>query len=128
MVDRVLIPIPGGRWLALDRDSFEAALAAGSEISPPLAQPSAVSVPRLLTSEQLSAELNVPATWIEEAARRGELPAVRVGKYVRFALSEVLGSLNPRMVSLQESRDSLVRVGRRRRETPEMSRLRPRVT
>ncbi len=46
----------------------------------------------LLTSPQLAAKLNVPASWVREKTRRraltrdqDPLPVVRLGKYVRFS-------------------------------------------
>jgi excisionase family DNA binding protein len=41
-------------------------------------------VVKLLTAQQVAEQLQVPTTWIYSAARRGDLPAVRLGHYVRF--------------------------------------------
>jgi excisionase family DNA binding protein len=105
VADRIVIALSDGRWLARDREAFEAALVAGAELEPTKASSVATAGPRLLTSEQLSDQLNIPPTWLEEAARRDELPSVRIGKYVRFDLEEVLACLNPRTaaVRLQKS-------------------------
>lgn len=43
-----------------------------------------VNSPALLSAEQAAKLWDVPKTWIGEAARRGELPCVRLGHYVRF--------------------------------------------
>jgi len=40
--------------------------------------------PALLSAEAAGKLFDVPKTWISEAARRGELPSVRLGHYVRF--------------------------------------------
>ena len=40
--------------------------------------------PTLLSAEQAAKLWDLPKTWISEAARRGELPCVRLGHYVRF--------------------------------------------
>lgn len=109
MADRVAIPLPDGRWLALDREVFDAAIEAGAELARPLAAPGAPTGPRLLTSEQISELLSIPANWFEEAARRDEIPCVRVGKYVRFALDEVLSAVNPRIASARVNAKSLIR-------------------
>jgi excisionase family DNA binding protein len=109
MSDRVLVPLPDGRWLSLDREAFEAALAAGVEFAPAVGAPAAPTGPRLLTSEQLAEQTSIPATWFEEAARRDEIPCVRVGKYVRFDLDEVLSSLNPRIASARVKHKPLIR-------------------
>ena len=98
MTDSIVVPLPDGRWLALDRPALDAALAAGAEMA---LQPMVAvypASPRLLTSAQLADQLNVPATWLEEAARRSEVPCVRLGKYLRFDIDEVMSSLNPRIV------------------------------
>jgi excisionase family DNA binding protein len=44
---------------------------------------------RLLTAEEIAERLNVPTSWVYSAARNGELPAVRLGRYVRFDESDV---------------------------------------
>ena len=113
MADRIAIPLPDGRWIALDRETFDAALAAGAQLSPPPATVRVPACPRLLTSEQLAEQLTIPATWLEEAARRDEVPFVRIGKYVRFDLDEVLSSLNPRIASARVLRKPLMRAGQK---------------
>jgi len=40
--------------------------------------------PTLLSAKAAAKLFDVPKTWISEAARRGELPSVRLGHYVRF--------------------------------------------
>ena len=40
--------------------------------------------PLLLTAEQAARRLGLTAHWVYEAARRGELPCVRIGRKVRF--------------------------------------------
>jgi len=40
--------------------------------------------PTLLSAGSAAKLWDVPKTWISEAARRGELPSVRLGHYVRF--------------------------------------------
>jgi excisionase family DNA binding protein len=40
--------------------------------------------PTLLSAEAAAKSFGVPKTWISEAARRGELPSVKLGHYVRF--------------------------------------------
>jgi excisionase family DNA binding protein len=39
---------------------------------------------RLISSETAAERWEVPKTWIEEKARRGELPCVKLGHYLRF--------------------------------------------
>jgi hypothetical protein len=113
MADRIFVPLPDRRWLALDRETFDSDLAAGAELFPQEAPPAAPSGPRLLTNEQLGFQLNIPATWLEDAARRDEVPSVRIGKYVRFDPDEVLSSLNPRIASARVLRKPLMRAGQK---------------
>ena len=40
--------------------------------------------PTLLSAEKAAKLFDVPKSWISEAARRGEIPSVRLGHYVRF--------------------------------------------
>jgi excisionase family DNA binding protein len=50
----------------------------------------------LLTVEELASELKVPKSWIYARTREtgpGTLPRIRVGKYLRFRLDEVLNWL-----------------------------------
>lgn len=44
---------------------------------------------RLLSIEEASALLNVKKTWVGEAARRGELPSVKIGFYRRFKRADI---------------------------------------
>ncbi len=38
----------------------------------------------LLDATAMAARLQVPVSWLREAARTGRIPSVRVGRYVRF--------------------------------------------
>ena len=49
----------------------------------------------LLTVEELASRLKVPKSWIYEQSRQDRLPTVRVGKYIRFDLHEVLKVFKP---------------------------------
>jgi excisionase family DNA binding protein len=46
--------------------------------------------PSLLSPEELATHLNVPKTWLYDRTRDNTIPHVKVGKYVRFSLPEVL--------------------------------------
>jgi excisionase family DNA binding protein len=48
--------------------------------------------PPLLTPDELAAELKVPVSWVYEQSRQGKIPTHRLGRYIRFDLSEVLYS------------------------------------
>jgi hypothetical protein len=81
--------------LALPRAQLAEALQRGRELAPELfpsergTQDQPAHEP-LLDSAALAARLDVPHTWVEEAARRGSIPSVRCGRYVRFDLRQVL--------------------------------------
>ncbi len=50
----------------------------------------------LLTVHDVAAMLQVPVSWVYEHTRRGaldELPALKIGKYVRFRHADVLSYL-----------------------------------
>jgi len=43
----------------------------------------------LVTAADLARRLNLPESWVRNEERLGRLPSVRLGKYIRFRLSEV---------------------------------------
>jgi len=91
----IAVPLPDGRWLALTREEFAAALARGAEMMGP-AQPAVIGGPiepeRLVDSRGLAALLGVHDTTVEALAARGEIPSHRFGKALRFAPSDVLAA------------------------------------
>ena len=46
----------------------------------------------LLTPEELADRLKVPLSWVYEQSRQGNIPTHRIGRYLRFSLTEVLES------------------------------------
>jgi excisionase family DNA binding protein len=46
----------------------------------------------LLTPDDLAAKLKVPVSWVYEQSRQGKIPTHRIGRYIRFDLSEVRAS------------------------------------
>jgi excisionase family DNA binding protein len=56
---------------------------------------------KLLTANELAAQLSIHESWIRTEERAGRIPGVRLGKYVRFKLSDVeraLADRQPRRV------------------------------
>jgi len=51
------------------------------------------SSPSFLSPEELATHLNVPKSWIYDRTRDNTIPHVKIGKYVRFSLPEVLAWL-----------------------------------
>lgn len=93
MTDKVILPLPDGRWLALCAEAFEEALRAGAHFAPPPPAAPAAVRELLLDSTQLAAALGVPQTWVEQSARLGRIPSVRAGRYVRFSRRAVEAAL-----------------------------------
>jgi len=90
MADRILIALPDGRWLALDRDAFAAALAAGAELTAgPSPSPAAFASEPLLDADQAAAQMSVSARWLEDSARAGIIPHHKLGRFIRFRVSEI---------------------------------------
>jgi excisionase family DNA binding protein len=57
-------------------------------------QPSPESLPdRLLDDAGAAQLLNVPKSWVGEAARQGRLPHIKLGRYRRFVLADLLAWL-----------------------------------
>ena len=92
MSDRLLIPLPDGRWLALEPEAFRQALEAGSRLMPQATDPAQPDEP-LMDAEQLAEALNLPVSWIEAAAREQRIPSVQAGRWRRFRRSAVEGTL-----------------------------------
>jgi excisionase family DNA binding protein len=46
----------------------------------------------LLTPEELADRLKVPLSWVYEQSRQGKIPTHRIGRYIRFNISEVIES------------------------------------
>jgi hypothetical protein len=90
MSDRVLIPIPGVGTLALSLESFTAALVAGGDvIAGPSPSPAGSAPEPLLDADQAAAQLNVTARWLEDSARAGIVPHHKLGRFIRFRVSEL---------------------------------------
>lgn len=66
----------------------------------------------LLTLNEVVAWLRVPRSWVYERTRTGQIPHVKLGKYLRFsrpALAEWLGA--QRRVGAPEARSPLEDIG-----------------
>jgi len=50
------------------------------------------STTELLTTDELAAKLKVPRSWVYEQSRQGKIPTHRLGRYIRFDLTQVLAS------------------------------------
>lgn len=110
MTDLVLIPFPGLGTLAMTREQFDAALAAGRAISPasPTAAP-ANSSGTLVDAAGMETRTGVPASWWMTQARERRIPFQKIGRRVRFDPFAVLDSDAFRRRSLPVVRRTLAR-------------------
>jgi excisionase family DNA binding protein len=86
MEDRVLIPIQSIGVIALTREAFEAALAAGAVFLPGTGGTSIDATEPLLEAAPL---LGVSVRWLEDNAKAGIIPHYKMGRFLRFRMSEV---------------------------------------
>jgi excisionase family DNA binding protein len=54
----------------------------------------------LFTPEQLAERMKLPVSWVYEQSRQGNIPTHRIGRYLRFSLTEVLESQKKRLTTL----------------------------
>ncbi len=60
---------------------------------------------RLLTAQQVAGWLNVRATWVQEMARSGHIPAIKLGKYWRFSQDSIAAWIAANEVPVDPDRD-----------------------
>jgi excisionase family DNA binding protein len=90
MADRVLIPLPGVGTLAMTAEEFQNALRAGAGFMATGAPSSSLATPEpLLDGDAAAAQLGVTARWLEDSARAGIIPHHKLGRFIRFRVSEV---------------------------------------
>ena len=87
---KIIIPF-GNRLIVLSDEELQAALRRGDELSGQLIPASrhASENEPLLTAEEISQKTGIPASWFLERARRGKIPFVRLGKYIRFKMQDI---------------------------------------
>jgi excisionase family DNA binding protein len=94
----VAFVLPDGRWLAMDRVEFAAALQHGAELmggAAPAARGAraAATTEKLLNSRELAAVVNCNDTLLEQMAKDGRIPSLRIGRLLRFEPAAVLAAL-----------------------------------
>jgi helix-turn-helix protein len=89
MSDSVLIPLQSRGVLALRREEFDAALAAGAALLPTSDDGVIKAQEALLDSEQAAQVLGVSGRWLEDSARAGIVPHYKMGRFLRFRVSEI---------------------------------------
>jgi len=101
MTDLVLIPFPGLGTLAMTREQFESALAAGRALSPaPVSHALKNPADELVDAEYMEKRTGVPASWWMAQARERRIPFQKIGRRVRFDPAAVLDSEAFRMRSI----------------------------
>lgn len=86
----VLVPLPDGRWLALTREDFDAAVIAGAQSMAASAHSSSAVVQEpLLDAPKAAEQLGISIRWLEDCARAGIIPHHKFGRFIRFRVSEV---------------------------------------
>lgn len=97
MIDRVLICLPDGRWLALAADVFREALQSGAELAAPSAvSPALQPSSGLVTADEIGEATHMSRSTVYELAKAGVLPSVRVGRRIRFDRERVMTVLASR--------------------------------
>ena len=99
MTQRVLILLPGVGFLALEEEAYRRALEEGLRFSSP-SQPAEDPNEHLLDSQQLADALQVPATWIEQQAREGNIPSLSFGRRRRYRRSSVESAIIQRNINI----------------------------
>jgi hypothetical protein len=106
MTDHICVALPDGRWLALDRETFAAALAAGAELMAGAAPSPASAGEPLLDADHAAAQMNVTARWLEDSARAGIIPHIKLGRFIRFRVSEIAAHCRVEGAPMPGSTDS----------------------
>lgn len=89
MSDSILIPLQSIGVLALTRGEFDAALAAGAALLVTSDDDVVEAQEALLDSEQAARVLGVSGRWLEDSARAGIVPHYKMGRFLRFRVSEI---------------------------------------
>jgi excisionase family DNA binding protein len=89
-MDRILLPMGNGDWLAMTPEELAAHRAAAVA----LGFGHAVATPtdtkeELLTAAQLAAVMKVAKSRIEQGTREGTIPCKKIGRYHRYRRSDV---------------------------------------
>lgn len=89
MIDRIVIAF-GPEVLVLTADEFAQARERGrAMVAPPIAAPTAPAA-SLVDADALEKATGVPARWWMDQARVHRVPHRRIGRFVRFDLTEVM--------------------------------------
>lgn len=82
-----------GEPLALTREQLDEARARARELLPPAHEAIASPGEQLVDAKALAALTSLPASWLEEQARRGTVPSLQCGKYRRFHVGDAIAAI-----------------------------------
>lgn len=63
-----------------------------------------MSTERLSTPDEVADYLSVSPAWVQEQARSGDIPAIKLGRYWRFRMSEIETWLTARSSTVYKRR------------------------
>lgn len=95
-VNTVLVPLPDGRTLALELEAYCDALVRGQAMVPTSSVSRPDTAAEVLDADGMAERTNVPASWWLEAARRGDVPSLKCGKYRRFVYAKAIEAIERR--------------------------------
>jgi excisionase family DNA binding protein len=75
-----------------------------------------VSIPRLLTVAEVAEAIRVSTTWVYDAVRSGEIPAVKIGRRVMVVEQDLALYLDAHRVRVPEPDNDFIDVDAIRRE------------
>ena len=84
------LPLPDGRWLALDAQTLATALLAGAELMPAPSPTMAPAAPLFVDAAEMARLTSTAASWWEAAARNLDCPCVFIGQARRFKAADAL--------------------------------------
>lgn len=101
-----MIPF-GNDFVALSPEQLHEALELGRALVPTHAKPDTGHMDdRIVDAAGAAAITSVPESWFEERARRGDIPHLKFGKYVRFRIADVLEAATSRQQNAKRTANS----------------------
>jgi len=90
VAESICVALPDGRWLALDRETFAAALAAGAELMTAPSPAAATAAPLFVDAAEMGRLTDTAPSWWEAAARDLDCPSFFIGRVRRFKVADCL--------------------------------------
>jgi hypothetical protein len=115
MADGHILILFRDEFLALSPEQFHAALELGRALMPTHTKPSTCHADyRIVDAAGAAAITGVPESWFEERARRGDIPHLKFGKYVRFRIVDVLEAASFRKPDQNRNLSAIASISQRR--------------